>query len=562
MAGRRGAVLLLVLAGVALGGDPPRAGIPRTAKFQQGVDAAIDRGVGWLREAQRADGAWPDFPGFPGATTALAYHTLRVCGVKRDDPAAVRAWDAAKRLYAREKLQTYSAAIYLMAIASHGDPVSTPTDDRDVHLKPDDAKWAREIAGCLAAAQDDEGGWSYSVATDAEPSGSGAGAAAGARRRGRNGAFDHSNTQYALLGLKCAARCGVPIDPDIWKRSLDHFIDAQEKEGPAVPRGRDAGARKPAARGATRDSALLDHARGWGYCESVGALDSAYPSMTAGGVSSVVICRSELLGTRAMTAKLDAESERAVWDGLAWLATSWKPHWLELPAGAELPREFRDLISSGVNLYEFYGVERAGVLAGVDWMGPLDWYGEGADVLVAAQEKDGSWSGIGNGLVAEDKAAAKKSRRVVDTCFALLFLKRGTTPVRRGAVTQGGADDDINFAVASKLGDKDFADFLDLVLARWRRATDEAVKTRLFDGATSVGTRIVEPLLVRMDFRDAADRASAHALLRHATGLDFAFVADATAELREAALVKWQTWWMTSKDRVVYDADSRRLVVR
>jgi hypothetical protein len=560
MAGRRGAVLLLVLAGVALGGDSPRAGIQRDAKFQKGVDAAIDRGVGWLREAQKPDGSYTDFPTFDGATTALAYHTLRVCGVKRDDPAAVRAWDAAKRLYARENLRTYSAAIYLMAIASHGDPVAKATDDRDVHLSAEDAKWAREVAGCLAGAQDDEGCWSYMVATNAKPAGSGAGAAAGAKPHGE-GSYDHSNTQYALLGLKSAARCGVPIDDGIWKRSLDHFLAAQEKSGPEVPRGTDAGARKPAAKGATRATPLVDHARGWQY-DARPDPRGVYASMTATGVSSIVICRSELLGTRAMTSKLDADSERAVWDGLAWLGTNWKPTKLDLPAGADLPAKFRDLVGSGADLYECYGVERAGILAGVDWMGPLDWYGAGADVLVEGQGKDGSWNWLGGGLVVGDEAASKAANHVVDTCFGLLFLKRGTAPVRRGAVTQGGADDDINFAVASKLGDKDFEDFLDLVLARWRRATDDAVKTRLFDGATSVGPRIVEPLLVRMDSADVADRASAHALLRHATGLDLGFVADATVEVREAALVKWQSWWMKSKDRVVYDADSRRLVAR
>jgi hypothetical protein len=559
MAGRRAAVLLLFIAGVALGGDPPRAGIPRTAKFQQGVDAAIDRGVAWLRAAQQGDGSYADYPVFDGATTALAYHTLRVCGVKRDDPAAMRAWDAAKRLYAREKLQTYSAAIYLMAIASHGDPMSNATDDRDVHLTPEDAKWAREVAGCLAGAQDDQGCWSYMVATNAKPAGSGAGAAAGAKAQGR-GSYDHSNTQYALLGLKCAARCGVPIDAGIWKRSLDHFLAAQERSGPEVPRGQDGGARKPAAKGATRDAPLVDHARGWEY-DARPDSRGVYASMTATGVSSIVICRSEMLGTRAMTAKLDSESERAVWDGLAWLGTRWSPR-LALPPGVNLPPHVRGMLGSGVDFYECYSVERAGVLANVDWMAELDWYGAGADVIVAAQENDGSWGQLGVGVHIGEADGPRAARQLADTCFALLFLKRGTAPVRRGAVTQGGADDDINFAVAAKLGDKDFADFLDLVLARWRRATDDAVKTRLFDGATSVGPRIVEPLLVRMDFRDAADRAAAHALLRRATGLDFAFVADAAAELREAALVKWQTWWMTSKGRVVYDADSRRLVVR
>ena len=552
MTGRRGAVVFLLFAGVALGGDPPRAGIPRTAKFQQGVDAAIERGVGWLHKAQDTDGSFDDEPDYVGATTALAYHTLRVCGAQRDDPAAVRAWDAAKRLYARRGIRTYSAAIYLMAISSHGDPVSKATDDRDVHLTPDDAKWAREIAGCLAAGQDDRGCWSYQVPTQAEPAGSGAGA--GARPGGGSGPYDHSNTQYALLGLKCAARCGVPIDAAVWKNSLAHFLTAQEDGGPEVQRGPADAPQRPARKGETHDAPLVDHARGWGYGPAGPIRRSAYASMTAGGVSSVVICRSELLGTRAMTPKLDAESERAVWDGLAWLGTNW-------PTPTTLP-QVRGRIAMGIDAYGYYGVERAGVLAAVDWMGALDWYGTGAETLVTGQKADGSWPWIGDVVEFPDRVGWRGYRHVVDTCFALLFLKRGTTPVRRGAVTQGGADDDINFAVAAKLGDKDLADFLDLVLSRWRRTTDEAVKTRLFDGATSAGPRIVEPLLVRMAGDDVADRTAAHALLRHATGQDFGFVADAAADMREAALALWQKWWMTSKDRLVYDAATKRLVVR
>jgi hypothetical protein len=559
MSGRYGAVLLLLVAGVAIGGDAPRGGIPRAANFQEGVDAAIERGVAWLRTRQRADGSYEDEEGYPGAITALAYHTLRVCGVARDDPASVRTWNAGRKLYARQSLRTYSAAIYLMAIASHGEAVATATDDRDVRLSPEDAKWAREIAGCLAGAQNDRGGWSYHVAPDADPAGGG-GSGAGAKRFGNFlPHYDHSNTQYALLGLKHAARCGVPIDDGVWKRSLEHFLAAQEKTGPEVRR-RPLG-RTPVPKGATNDAPSVDQARGWGYLTGDVAgrnRRGAYASMTAAGVSSLVICRSELLGSHLMTARLEAESERAVWDGLAWLGSRWP-----VTSSGELPSGLIEQFAPQfINHYEYYGVERAGVLAGVDWMAGLDWYGVGAEALVEAQTRDGAWRPREGPDLGPALKPLDGPHTVVDTCFALLFLRRGTTPVRRGAVTQGGADDDINFAVASKLGDKDFADLLDLVLARWRRATDDAVKTRLFDGATSAGPRIVEPLLVRMDAADAAERTAAHALLRHATGLDFGFAADAKPELRDAALVKWQSWWMTSKSRLQYDASSRRLVVR
>ncbi|MHC4924244.1 MAG: DUF4159 domain-containing protein, partial [Planctomycetota bacterium] len=77
------------------------------------------------------------------------------------------------------------------------------------------------------------------------------------------------------------------------------------------------------------------------------------------------------------------------------------------------------------HLYYLYALERAGMLAGVEWMGEHDWYGVGAEHLMATQKEDGSWK--------------DERRPATGTCFALLFLKKGTIPVRRGAIT--GSDD-------------------------------------------------------------------------------------------------------------------------
>jgi hypothetical protein len=344
--------------------------------------------------------------------------------------------------------------------------------------------------------------------------------------------------------MKAAARCGVAMDPSLWTRSLDHFLATQEKDGPTTARA----PADPADKGVTAAASVTDRARGWGYGHA-----GAYASMTAAGVSSVVICRSELMGTAAMNATLESASEKSTWDGLAWLGTRWEgPKPTSWSAGAP-------------DYYEAYGVERAGVLAGVERMAGLDWYGAGVPVILAAQVKDGTWSGpyapipVGRGR----RMTAKPCDDVVDTCFALLFLKKGTTPVRMGAVvTRLGGDVDINFGEASKATDKDFDDFVDLVLARWRRATDDGVKERLFDGATSVGPRIVERLLVRLDSPEYQRRLAAHALLVRATGQDFGWVAEAEPGDREPAVLQWQTWWAAAKDKLVYDAGAKRLVAR
>ena len=550
---KRWAALGLVLAASAASVAAPAPGrqppIERAPEFVLRVNAAIDGGVAFLKKQQSADGSLPGYPMYPGATTALAYCTLRACGVPLDDRSVKAAWSSLRKAYRREELRTYSAAVYLMAIAQHGEHATGAKDEHDVKLSKDDAKWAQEIVGFLTEAQDSGGRWGYLGAQ-------------GSRGGGEELPFgwDNSNTQYALLGLKSAARCGIAIDPGVWKRSLEHFIRVQEAAGPEVPRGTG-----PIGKGGT-SAPVLDHARGWTYRErpsATGPADSRIllAGMTAGAVGSLVICRSELIGKRDMTMKLDAVFERAVWDGLAWLGTNWVPTGMLTP-GPELAPLFREAMGRGLSLYEFYGVERAGVLAAVEWMAQVDWYGAGAASLLATQLPDGSWSGLDAGLMVDDLAARKRAMHPVDTCFALLFLKRGTSPVARGAVTQSGDESDINFEAAAKLTAKDLADFLDLVFARWRRATDADVKQRLFAGTASVGPRIVEPLLVRMDSPDAASREAAHALLRHATGLDFGYDAGASAEQRESAVVKWQTWWMGAKSRIAYDPTVKRLVVR
>ncbi len=67
-----------------------------------------------------------------------------------------------------------------------------------------------------------------------------------------------------------------------------------------------------------------------------------------------------------------------------------------------------------LNLYFLWSVERVGVLYNLKTIGGKDWYRWGVDLLLPAQNRDGSWTGRGNGGTAP----------VIDTSMALLFLKR------------------------------------------------------------------------------------------------------------------------------------------
>src|SRR5262249_35922554 len=78
----------------------------------------------------------------------------------------------------------------------------------------------------------------------------------------------------------------------------------------------------------------------------------------------------------------------------------------------EPQRRMRDLPME--NLYFLWSVERVAVLAGLPAILDKDWYRWGAEILVANQSADGSWT--------SQKYPGNTPQ--IDTCLALLFLKR------------------------------------------------------------------------------------------------------------------------------------------
>jgi hypothetical protein len=86
------------------------------------------------------------------------------------------------------------------------------------------------------------------------------------------------------------------------------------------------------------------------------------------------------------------------------------------PLGAEAMRKGpRGRVQrAGINLYFLWTVERVGVLYNLRQIGDKEWYTWGAEMLVEGQGLDGSWHHGGY----------HGSTRVIDTCFALLFLRR------------------------------------------------------------------------------------------------------------------------------------------
>ncbi len=200
---------------------------------------------------------------------------------------------------------------------------------------------------------------------------------------------DLSNTLYAALALHAASESGVRVPERAWTRLLGGTLSCFE--------GLDK-RRAPSSGGGLGPPA--------GFSYRVGGKPSG--SMTTAGVSVIEICRQGLGGD--LPAKYRAEAARARRAGLAWLAT--RTGWDGNP-GAGTAHHY----------FYIYGMERVGSLLGLERIGDLEWYPDGAEWLVRAQDGSGSWGGAEN---------------TIDTILALLFLRRASAPSTGGQVAPKG----------------------------------------------------------------------------------------------------------------------------
>jgi hypothetical protein len=191
---------------------------------------------------------------------------------------------------------------------------------------------------------------------------------------------DNSNTQYALLGLNAAAEVGVPVNPNVWALSRSYWEGCQRNDG------------------------------SWAYTPDT---HTASASMTCAGISSLIITGlKRFQGQEFLRGETVENCGRGGFNPNLQRATDW------------LARRFSVDQNVGHGLtwkyYYLYGLERAGRLTGQRFFGEHDWYREGAEELVHAQDQlDGFWRG--EGFEGRD--------RLVATSFALLFLAKGRAPV-------------------------------------------------------------------------------------------------------------------------------------
>ena len=155
------------------------------------VDLAIERGAAALVRSRGGKAPW-NYANHGAGTTALVVLALVAAGFDRKDPDVKAGVDYLLKAPVPE--MTYDTGLVAMALEVVGGK-----------------RHKRRIAECakrLMETQKPAGLWGY-------PTGDG----------------DNSNTQYAVLGLRSAARVGVRIPRRVWEGVRDHFLDARGDDG-------------------------------------------------------------------------------------------------------------------------------------------------------------------------------------------------------------------------------------------------------------------------------------------------------------------------------------------
>ena len=175
---------------------------------------------------------------------------------------------------------------------------------------------------------------------------------------------DNSNAQFALLALWAARRHGVPTERCLMA-AAQKFTTSQNQDG------------------------------GWGYTGTGGGIiqiAQSTPAMTSVGLLSLAMGYA-VIPAAPPTGKLP-----------------------EVPAIANALTKLGKHIDAEdmKNFYFLWSVERVAMLYNLKTIGKRDWYDVGVKMLLPIQEKEGNWT--------TNKYSG--STPVLDTCFALLFLKR------------------------------------------------------------------------------------------------------------------------------------------
>jgi hypothetical protein len=192
-------VALVTAAGPAFGQDD---GEPTAEQIRN----SVERGLRYLRTAQKPDGTWESGfvagGNFPGGVTGVALLGLLSCGAKADDPAVARGLDVLRKV---DSDRTYVLSLQALVYCRAG--------------QPQDRERIQKCVDRLVDAIRREGGWGYFKDNNARP--------------------DNSNTRFAVAALHAADKAGAKVEERVWKAVREHYLRTQMKDGgwPYQPAG-------------------------------------------------------------------------------------------------------------------------------------------------------------------------------------------------------------------------------------------------------------------------------------------------------------------------------------
>ncbi len=297
------------------------------------IDDAIKKGKQWLYSQQNANGNWEYTPqptngigsdvnsGQWGGLTAIATYALLASGETRNDP---RIDKAVSFLENADIKGTYAIALRCQVWALLGnDKEMAPYLRRDSEL----------LLTSMFSSGTHAGMFGYSC-TGAPPS---------------VGYYDHSCSQYGVLGLWALQQSGVEIPASTWRMIDRTWRKDQHDDG------------------------------GWSYQntgEGSPEHQHANPSMTAAGVATLFITQ-DFLPIDSANCRANPSDENIL-RGL---------NWMDL--------HVKEALNPGY-LYAMYGIERIGAASGHKYFGTSGWYDAGADGIIAKQAGDGNWGDVPN----------------------------------------------------------------------------------------------------------------------------------------------------------------------
>ena len=277
------------------------------AVTDQQVSEAIGRVTGYLYSVQNAEaGDWgADIDGNqPTGRTALVLMAMLAAGESAHNP---RIDKALRFLEAHDSDGTYARALRAHVWAA------LPDEYAD-HLQIEGA-WLKQAHNASL----------YDYGSDA-----------GLR-------FDHSCTQYGILGMWEYVKRGGQVSANFWTDAAEHFIDAQNGDG------------------------------GWGY--QVGG--SSTGSMTTAGLTVLYIARQWIQREHR---RADAAINAAIAKGLDWLDR-------HFDGGNNPP-------GGGRSLYYLYGIERVALASGIKLLNGQDWFESGAVHILGEMGPNGSMGSL------------------------------------------------------------------------------------------------------------------------------------------------------------------------